>query len=135
MTLLAAEQLDQEQIRSLLSRINEAWLKGHTERLNEYFHDDVVVKGPDLQEMARGREACVKSYADFMRMAKVKEFQAFEPVIDLFGNVAVVTGPWKISYRMNDRDYHESGRDLLVLIREVGEWRVVWRAVLSSPQP
>jgi ketosteroid isomerase-like protein len=132
---LAAEQHDQEQIRSLLSTINEAWLKGHTERLNECFRDDAVVKGPDLQEMARGREACVKSYADFIRTAIVKEFQAFEPVIDLFSNVAVVTSPWEITYSMNDRDYHESGRDLLVFIREVGKWRVAWRSVLSSPQP
>ncbi len=132
---LAAEQHDQEQIRSLVSRINEAWLKGHTERLNECFHDDAVVKGPDLQEMARGREACVKSYADFIRMAIVKEFQAFEPVIDVFSNVAVVTSPWEIGYRMNDRDYHESGRDLLVFIREDGGWQVVWRTVLLSSQP
>jgi ketosteroid isomerase-like protein len=132
---LAGEKHDQEQIRSLLSRINEAWLKGHTEGLNECFHDSVVVRGPDFQEMARGREACVKSYADFIRLARVEEFQESEPSIDVIGNVAVVTSPWKISYWMNDRDYHESGRDLLVFIREVGRWRVAWRSVLSSPQP
>jgi len=132
---LAAQQPDQEQIRSLLGRINEAWLNGHTERLNECFHDDVVVKGPDLQEMARGREACVNSYADFIRIAIVKEFRASEPIIDLFGNVAVVSSPWEISYRMNDREYREAGRDLLVLIREDGGWQVAWRTVLSAPQP
>ena len=132
---LAAEKQEQEQIRNLLSRINEAWLTGQTERLSDCFHNHMIVKGPDLQEMARGREACVKSYADFIRLATVGEFQASEPVIDLIGNVAVVTSPWKISYWMNDRDYHESGRDLLVFIREDGGWQVAWRSVLSSPQP
>jgi hypothetical protein len=131
---LAAQQHDQE-IRNLLNRINEAWLEGHTESLNECFHDEVVVKGPDFQEMARGRDACVKSYADFIRMAVVKEFRASEPSIDLLGKVAVVTAPWAISYRMNHRDYLESGRDLLVLIREDCGWRVVWRAVLPASKP
>ncbi len=35
---------------------------------------------------------------------------------------------------MNHQDYHESGHDLLVLTYEEGEWKVVWRAVLSSPK-
>ena len=132
---LAAEQHDQEQIRSLLSRINEAWLKGRTERLNECFHDDVVVRGPDLQEMGRGREPCVKSYEDFIRLATVREFKASEPVIDLFDSMAVATCPWEISYRMNDQDHHESGHDLLVLTCQKGKWQVAWRAVLSSAPP
>jgi ketosteroid isomerase-like protein len=132
---LAAEKQEQEQIRNLLSRINEAWLTGQTERLSDCFHNHMIVKGPDLQEMARGREACVKSYADFIRLATVGEFQASEPVIDLIGNVAVATSAWEISYRMNDRDYHESGRDLLVLTREDGGWQVAWRTVLLSSQP
>jgi len=131
---LAAVKRDQEQIRSLLRRINEAWLEGHTERLNECFHDEVVVRGPDLKETARGREPCVKSYEDFIRLATVREFKASGPVIDLFGRVAVTTSPWKISYRMNDQEYHESGHDLLVLIREEAGWKVVWRTVLLSPQ-
>ena len=112
--------------------MNEAWLKGQTERLNQCFRDDVVVKGPDLQEMSRGREACVRSYADFIRMATVKEFQASEPVIDVFGSVAVVIAPWEISYRMNDQEHDESGHDLLVLTCQKGKWQVAWRAVLSS---
>jgi ketosteroid isomerase-like protein len=132
---LAAQQHDREEIRSLLGRINEAWLGGHAERLNEWFHEDVVVKGPDFKEMARGREACVRSYADFIRLAKVGDFRASEPVIDLIGDLAVVISPWEIDYSMNDRDYHECGRDLLVLAREGEGWRVAWRAVLSSPLP
>ncbi len=91
-----AERNDRKQIRSLLTRINEAWLKGYTEGLNECFHNDVVVKGPDFQEMARGREACVRSYGDFVRLATAREFKASEPVIDLFGNIAVTSCPWEI---------------------------------------
>ena len=132
---LAAERDNHEQVRSLLGRINEAWLKGYPEKLNECFHNDIVVRGPDFQEMARGRGACVTSYADFIRLATVEDFQAAEPVIDLIGDVAVTMSPWTIRYRMNDRDYHESGRDLLVLIRQEGGWQVAWRSVLLSQHP
>ncbi|HTG62445.1 MAG TPA: nuclear transport factor 2 family protein [Terriglobia bacterium] len=128
----AVEGNDREQIRNFLSRMNEAWLKGYTERLNESFHDDVVVKGPDLQEMGRGREACVKSYTDFIRLATVREFKASEPVIDLFDNMAVAIYPWEIRYRMNNQDHSESGHELLVLTRQKGKWQVAWRMVLSS---
>ena len=127
------EQSDQEQIRALLREVNEAWLQGRWEVLNDCFCNDVVIKGPQLQEMGRGREACVKSYADFTRMATVREFKASEPAIDVFGTVAVASCPWKIDYRMNNQDFRESGHDLLVLTHEEGGWKVVWRAVLSSP--
>ena len=127
-------QHDQEQIRSLLSRMNEAWLKGYTERLKECFHDDVVIRGPDLQEMGRGREPCVKSYGDFIRLATVREFKASEPAMDLFDNMAVAICPWEISYRMNDQEHNESGHDLLVLTCQKGKWQVARRTVLSSAQ-
>jgi len=130
----AAEQHDQEQIRCLLSEINQAWLEGCTERLNEFFHDGVVVRGPDLREMGRGREACVKSYTEFIRLATVREFKASEPVIDLFDNMAVAICPWEIRYRMNDQDHSESGHELLVLTCQKGKWQVARRTVLSSAQ-
>lgn len=128
------ERDDHEEIRRLLSKINEAWLRGHTQELNNCFHDDVVVKGPEFQEMARGREACVRSYEDFIRLATVREFKAPQPVVDVFGSMAVAVGPWEISYTTSDKDYHESGHDLMILTREEGKWQVVWRAVLPSRQ-
>ncbi len=126
------EQSDPEQIRTLLTELNEAWLEGRWGVLTDCFRNDVVTRGPQLQEMARGREASVKSYQDFIRLATVREFKAREPVIDVFGTVAVASCPWEIDYRMNDRDIRESGHDLLVLTYAEGEWKVVWRAVLSS---
>ncbi len=40
----AVERNDREELRLLLSKINEAWLKGRPEELNEYFHSDMVIK-------------------------------------------------------------------------------------------
>jgi ketosteroid isomerase-like protein len=126
---------DQEQIRFLLRRINAAWLKGRLEELEECFHADIVIRGPDLREMARGRESCVRSYADFIRQATVREFQESEPDVSIWGNTAVSIYSWDITYEMKGQEHHERGRDLFVLTRDDGGWRAVWRTVLLSSQP
>ena len=116
-------------------RINEAWLGGRTGELNEYFHNDMVIRGPDLTELARGRETCVKSYEDFVQKSLVRNFKASEPEVDLWDSLAAATSSWAITYEMQGQAYQELGRDLFVLTRAGRRWLVIWRAVLLSPQP
>jgi hypothetical protein len=68
-----------EQVRQLPRRINEAWLKGPVEELAECFHEDMIIAGPDLQPLASGREACVRSYVDFVGQATIRECRLAEP--------------------------------------------------------
>jgi hypothetical protein len=133
------ETNDRDEIRLLLGKINDAWLKGIPDELprvlGECFHDDMVVKGPDFQEAGRGKEACIRSYEDFLRQATVRECRLSEAAIDLSGNAAVATYSWEMTYGLGGQDYHESGHDLFVFTREDGKWLAVWRAVLVSPRP
>jgi len=124
-----------KEVQDLINRINEAWLGGRTGELNEYFHNDMVIRGPDLTEMARGRETCVKSYEDFVQKSLVRNFKASEPEVDLWDNSAVATYSWEITYEMQGQAHQELGRDLFVLTRAGGRWLVIWRAVLLSPPP
>jgi hypothetical protein len=63
---------DREEVRLLLNKINDAWLKGRlddlSDVLNECFAEDIVVRGAGFQDMARGKEECVRSYGDFIRL-------------------------------------------------------------------
>ena len=131
----ASEPNDREEIQALVRKINEAWLGGRSDVLNQCFADDVVIRGPAFEVLARSKDACVKSYEDFIRQATVGEFKALDPAIDLWGATAVATSSWEIAYQMNGRDYHEFGHDLLVFTRQDARWWVVWRAVLPAPQP
>ncbi len=79
----AVEGNDRGEIRLLLSKVNQAWLKGRPEELNECFHNDMLIEGPGFQETARGNEVCVRSYEDFIRQATVRDFKESEPDIDL----------------------------------------------------
>jgi hypothetical protein len=130
-----AEGDSRKEVQDLINRINEAWLGGRTGELNEYFHNDMVIRGPDLTELARGRETCVKSYEDFVQKSLVRNFKASEPEVDLWDGMAVATSSWAITYELQGQAYQELGRDLFVLTRAGGRWLVIWRAVLLSPQP
>jgi hypothetical protein len=123
-----------EEIQDLISRINEAWLSGRAGELKDYFHDDMVIRGPDLTELARGRQSCVKSYEDFVQKALVRNFKASQPEVDLGEDLAVATFSWEISYEMQGQAHQEVGHDLYVFTRVGAQWQVIWRAVLLSPQ-
>ena len=125
---------DHEAIRRLISGVSEAWLGGDASRLNQYFHGRMTINGPDLQELGAGREACVKSYEDFIRETAILEYEESEPKINLYGSTAVVVCPWKITYEMKGQKHREEGRDLLVLVRHEGSWLVAWRAVFPQSE-
>ena len=123
-----------EEIRRLVKKINAAWLHGRPEELAPYFHEDMVIVPPDFRRRAKGREACVASYKDFVSQAKVREYKDSEPDIDLWGNTAVATYSWEIAYEMKKESYRESGWDVFVLVREHARWLAVWRTIILTPQ-
>lgn len=127
---------DHEQVRLLLQRINDAWLRGPAEeipqRLAECFHDQIAMQGPEFQALAGGKAACARSYQDFMRQAKIRDCRLAEPQIHVTGDTAIATYAWDMTYEMNGRVYAESGHDLFVFTRADGKWLAVWRALLQS---
>ncbi len=134
--MMPAASSDHEQVRLLLQRINDAWLRGPVEqipqKLGDYFHDQMVIRGPDFQELGRGKAACAKSYRDFLNQAKVHRCQLAEPQIDVAGDTAVAAYAWEMTYELNGQTYTESGHDLFAFTRDRGRWLAVWRTLLPS---
>lgn len=125
-----------DEIRTLLARINDAWLKGRPEDLpslmNGCFSENIVVVGPGFQVIGRGREACIASYGDFVRAAKIEHHQFSEPAIDVWDDAAVASYAWEITYKMEGNEHRDSGHDVFVFTHVGGNWRAVWRALLVS---
>jgi len=124
---------ERNEIRVLLGKISAAWRQGRPDELAEYFHEDMVIRGPELQEMGRGRDVCVGSYKDFISQATVQEMKESDAEIDVWGNTAVASYAWEMHYQMGGASYQESGHDLFVFKRDGRKWLAVWRAVLVSP--
>ena len=130
-------QADKAQIRLLIDRINDAWLKGPPEQIpaamEDCFHNQMVIRGgPDFQLMAGGKAACIQSYTDFLRQASVRACTLSEPQIDVSGDTAVAICPWDMTYELNGQEYRESGHDMFILSRVDGKWTAVWRALLPA---
>lgn len=127
-----------DEIRDLLRTINDSWLTKKPDEISRTlancFHKDMVIKGCDLKTLATGREACVRSYVDFIKQAKVSAFSQDEPDIQIFGDTAIATYGWNITYTLDGKEYTEPGHDLFVFNRTNGKWLAVWRAMLTESQ-
>lgn len=125
------------EIRDLLRTINDSWLSNKPDQVRnilvECFHEDMVIKGCDLETLARGREACMRSYVDFIEQVKISAFSQDEPEIYIGGDTAIATYGWSITYTLDGKEHTELGNDLFVFGRTNGKWLAVWRAMLTEP--
>jgi hypothetical protein len=123
-------------IRDLLRTINDSWLSNNPDEVSKVladcFHQDMVIKGCDLKTMAKGRDACVLSYAGFIRQAKISAFSQDEPDIQVTDDTAIATYGWTIMYALAGKEYTEPGHDVFVFQRTNGKWLAVWRAMLTE---
>jgi len=122
-----------DEIKQVIERINRAWREGRFDEIGPCFHSRAVIVPPGFGGRVEGARACVKSYRDFTAAAKIQKCEERDFAVDTWGDTAVVSYRFEISYDMQGRRYDETGRDLMVLSRRDGRWRVVWRTLLSSP--
>ncbi|UCE19548.1 MAG: nuclear transport factor 2 family protein [Gemmatimonadota bacterium] len=127
-----AEQQAREEIRQILKRINGAWMNGHPERLQDYFHDDMVISQLGIGRIGIGRQACIQSYEDFINRAVVKKITESDHTIDVWRDTAVASYTYEIDYEMNGEEHSDSGQDVFVFIRDEGNWLAVWRTLVPS---
>jgi uncharacterized protein (TIGR02246 family) len=119
-----------DEIRELIKRLNDAWVKGQPGQLASFFREDIVMVHPDFAQRTEGRDACVASYEDFCKQAAILDFNLLEPIIDVFGDTAVASYAYEISYEMGGERFKDSGRDLFVFIRQDDRWQAVWRTMI-----
>jgi hypothetical protein len=131
-TNMPRETKAMEEIKDLLQKINEAWSKGNPDDLAEFFHENLVILGPDLQRMGEGKEACIQSYKDFLTQAVIHMYKEHDFLIDVWGNTAVAIYTFDISYGMSGLVFNETGHDMFVFNRREGKWLAVWRMVFPT---
>lgn len=120
---------DAEVIRGILEEINTAWTAGRAADLAPYFHPDIVLVAPGFAQRTAGRDACIQSFADFSQNATVQDFTTADFFIDHWGDTAVATYRYDITYTMKDTQFHDTGTDLYVFQRNGGGWQAVWRTM------
>ncbi len=123
-----------EEIQQLLKKINRAWTESQTEILNEVFHEDMMIVSPDFQVLGKGREACVKSYEDFIRQATLREFSESDATIEVWEHTALASYRFDMAWEMDGQSFQEAGRDVFVFTLQHNRWQAVWRTILPLPE-
>ena len=121
------------EIERLIRALNAAWPEGRLEDVGRCFDEEAVMVPPGGGVLVRGREAIVGSFRDFLDMAKLHGFELLDPTVAVFGATACAVVPFKVRYELQGQVYDEKGEDILVLLQNAGEWRIVWRTQASLP--
>lgn len=119
-------------VREVVRAVNDCWLNGWYEQLDQYFDDRVVLARPGFSGCIQGRDALLASYREFGERAHVRRFEPGTPVVHVRGDTAVSTAPFAICYECDGRTVEETGTDLLVFSRADGHWAIVWRTVVMG---
>jgi ketosteroid isomerase-like protein len=119
-----------DELKKIVTAINDAWQAGRYDDLRDYFHPDVVAAQPGFAQRTVGREPLIDGYRDFMHNAVIHSFSTGETHVDHAGDSAVTTTSWSMDYEFGGQRYDERGWDLLVFGRREGKWQVVWRTVV-----
>lgn len=117
-----------------IRRINKAWVSGRTDELREMLHHSMVIVLPGSKPV-RGLAACIDSYRDFTVEANVLRFEELASAVDVFGDTAVATYDFEITYELGGTWTTERGHEVFVLTREGGRWWAVWRTQLPATEP
>lgn len=113
-----------------LRELNSAWKDRRFEKLARFFDPDIVMKGPGLKELVRGREALVQSYVEFMGQSQVIEYADSDHSAHVWGDTAAVTYNWTMTYEQKGDTKRESGQDMFVFVRREADWVAVLRVML-----
>lgn len=119
-----------DDLKSAVVKLNQSWLAGHFDELEDFFHPDVVLVHPKFRQRTVGRDPLIASYVDFSKHATIDSFETEDPQVDVNGDVGVTIVPWRMQYTFEGNAYDESGWDLLVWHRSDDHWAVVWRTVM-----
>jgi ketosteroid isomerase-like protein len=124
----------EREVWKTLRELNETWTKGNPEDLKNYFHMDMVAITPTDRKRREGREACIADWVEFAKVAKIHDWKEIDPRVQIYGNVAVVTYYFEISYEKNGQTINFGGRDMFVFVKEGGRWWAVADHFSPNPQ-
>ena len=118
----------EKEVWKTIQEMNKIWTEGkQIEKLNNYFHQDMVAITATDNEIIEGRENCVKSWENFTKSAKIIFWKELDPKIQIYGNgmFAIVTYYFDMSFEMNGQTINMKGRDMFSLVKENGKWWIV----------
>jgi len=123
-----------QEIWQTLHALNCAWTSGRCDELKDFFHEQMVAITPGDRLRRQGGQACIDGWAEFVaKTTKIHYWKELDPQIQVFGDCAVVTYYYDMSFDAGGTTVNATGRDMFVFVKENGKWWAV--ANQFSPYP
>ena len=119
-----------EAVSRTLSSINQAWHEGRPRDLQALFDPNVVMLVPGGTRV-EGRSLLVQSFVDMCENARVDAFEESGREVDVFGDAAIASFAFTMTYEREGEKYRSTGRDLWVFSRRDEGWKAVFRTMLD----
>lgn len=120
-----------EALIEFVDAMDWCWIDRRFEDLANYLAPDIVMVAPGGKVRLEGLDASVESYREFMARSEIRRYVTSDHVVTERGDTAVVEYSWSMSWD-GGGSHTASGREVLVLARPDGGWRVVWRTQLPA---
>jgi len=124
------ESDDRNAVQRTIGEINRAWRDQRFDDLTDFLDEKVIMKGPGLRELVRGRAALLESYRFFMSRSKIDRYVESNHSVDIWGDTSAVTYNWEMIYEQDGKTHHDSGQDMFVLTRREARWVAILRVML-----
>ena len=118
-------------------KLNKCWTCGdpaELEKLADYFHEEMVAITTTNRFRLEGKEVCLKSWQGFAENAKIHSWKERDPTVQIFGEIAIVTYYFDLSFDLVGQTINMNGRDMFTLIKENDKWLVVTDQFSKDPQ-
>ena len=119
-----------KELAFIVSQINISWLNNDLKRLNEFFHEKMIIADSNFNKLAKNKKECIASYESFIKQAKILNYKENELSINIIGNTAIVNYVFDITWEVNKNISSEKGRDVFVFEYSNNKWLAVWRTLL-----
>lgn len=126
------------EVRVTLRRISAAWQDRRYQELATLFDEQIVMVLPGLSARIEGRAAVVESYMEFMEHSAVGEYFEDEPTIDIWGDTAIASYHWEMTWVSGGISKGAAGYDVFTFSRRTDgdhAWRAVWRTMALDIRP
>jgi ketosteroid isomerase-like protein len=117
---------------SFVEQLDRCWMQGRLLDLHEFLAEDVVFVAPGGKRRSESIAQAIESYRQFTSHAKISHFETSDYVVTRRGDTAIVEYAWQMTWVAAEAEHSETGRDVLVLARRDGTWRVVWRTQIPA---
>lgn len=95
----------------------------------------MVAITPPVRLRLEGKQACIDDWKGFVAATtKIHYWKELDPLIQIYGDTAIVTYYYEMSCDMGGKTIQLTGRDMLVLVKENDRWLVVADQFSPFPQ-